>query len=76
MTTKKGFDENFKILETLSKELQSGTVSIDELIPKMKQATDSIRVCKDVLKKTKIQLEEIESEFTDLFEEEGDGDKI
>jgi len=76
MTTKKGFDENFKILETLSKELQSGAVSIDELIPKMKQATDSIRVCKDVLKKTKIQLEEIESEFTDLFEEEGDGDKL
>ena len=70
MATKNGFDENFKILETLSKELQSGSVSIDELIPKMKQATDSIRVCKDVLKKTKIQLEEIESEFSDLFEEE------
>jgi len=70
MTTKKGFDENFKILESLSKELQSGAISIDELIPKMKQATDSIRVCKDVLKKTKIQLEEIESEFSDLFEEE------
>ncbi len=70
MTTKKGFDENFKILESLSKELQSGAVSIDELIPKMKQATDSIRVCKDVLKKTKVQLEEIESEFSDLFEEE------
>ena len=70
MAVKNGFDENFKILETLSKELQSGSVSIDELIPKMKQATDSIRVCKDVLKKTKIQLEEIESEFSDLFEEE------
>ena len=70
MAAKNGFDENFKILETLSKELQSGSVSIDELIPKMKQATDSIRVCKDVLKKTKIQLEEIESEFSDLFEEE------
>ena len=70
MTKKAGFDENFKILEALSKELQSGSVSIDELIPKMKQATDSIRVCKEVLKKTKIQLEEIEGEFTDLFEEE------
>jgi exonuclease VII small subunit len=51
VSTKKGFDENFKVLEVLSRELQGGTVSIDELIPKMKQATDSIRVCKDVLKK-------------------------
>ncbi len=70
MSTKKGFDENFKVLEVLSRELQGGTVSIDELIPKMKQATESIRVCKDVLKKTKIQLEEIEGEFSGLFEEE------
>ncbi len=70
MTAKKGFDENFKVLEGLSRELQSGAVSVDELIPKMKQATESIRVCKDVLKKTKAQLEEIESEFSDLFEEE------
>ena len=70
MSTKKGFDENFKVLEVLSKELQGGAVSIDELIPKMKQATDSIRVCKDVLKKTKIQLEEIEGEFSGLFDEE------
>ena len=70
MSTKKGFDENFKVLEVLSKELQGGTVSIDELIPKMKQATESIRVCKDVLKKTKLQLEEIEGEFSGLFEDE------
>jgi len=70
VSTKKGFDENFKVLEVLSRELQGGTVSIDELIPKMKQATESIRVCKDVLKKTKIQLEEIEGEFSGLFEEE------
>ncbi len=70
MNTKKGFDENFKVLEVLAKELQGGTVSIDELIPKMKQATESIRVCKDVLKKTKIQLEEIEGEFSGLFDED------
>jgi exodeoxyribonuclease VII small subunit len=70
VNTKKGFDENFKVLEVLAKELQGGTVSIDELIPKMKQATESIRVCKDVLKKTKIQLEEIEGEFSGLFDED------
>lgn len=66
------FDENFKLLESLSKELQGGSVSIDQLIPKMKQATDSIRVCKDILKKTKVQLDEIEAEFSDIFKEEQD----
>ena len=51
---KKSFEANFKKLEELSQELQDNKVSIDELIPRMKEALSAIKICKDVLKETKI----------------------
>lgn len=72
MMKAKGFEDNFKILETLSKELQDGKVSVDELVPKMKQASEAVKVCKEILKVTKIQLKEIEGEFQGLFNEPSD----
>ena len=66
--SKKPFEENFKKLETLSQELQENKVSIDELVPRMKDALGAIKVCKDVLKETKSQLTEINKEFADLDE--------
>ena len=61
-----GFEENFKKLEVLSQELQENKVSIDQLVPRMKEALQAIKVCKDVLKETKLQLKEINQEFSDL----------
>jgi|GEM_PF-2678450 len=61
-----GFEFHFDRLEQLSAQLQNNEVSIDELIPRMKQALDSIKACKDVLKKTKFQLEEIKAEFEEI----------
>lgn len=67
MTKTQGtFEENFEKLEKLSRELQENTVSIDELVPRMKEAVSSIRVCKEVLDRTQTQLKEIEVEFADL----------
>ena len=59
----KNFEENFQKLEDLSKELQEDNISIDELIPRMKEALESIKICKEVLKDTKIQLTKISEEF-------------
>ena len=61
-----GFEENFKKLERLSQELQENKVSIDELVPKMKEALSAIKVCKEVLQETKVQLKEISAEFVEI----------
>lgn len=68
--TKKVFEENFNLLEVLARDLQNGKISVDELVPKMKEATQAMKICKDVLKKTRIQLNEIESELQTLLEDE------
>ena len=60
-----GFEANFKKLERLSQELQENKISIDELVPKMKEAVQAIKICKEVLKETKSQLQEITSEFVE-----------
>ena len=66
MAEEKRFEEHFKNLEQLSAELNDNKVSIDELVPRMKKAVASIRVCKDILKETKLQLKEISEEFKEL----------
>jgi exodeoxyribonuclease VII small subunit len=60
------FEENFRQLELLSQELQENKVSIDQLVPRMKDALESIKLCKEVLKETKSQLTQINSEFEEL----------
>ena len=65
-STEKSFEANFKKLEQLSKELQVDSVSIDELVPRMKGAIESIKICKEVLQETKIKLAEVSSEFDEL----------
>jgi len=57
------FEENYKQLEKLSSELQENKLSIDELVPRMKQAVVAIKACKEVLKDTKLQLKQISEEF-------------
>lgn len=64
--TSRQFEHNFKKLELLSQELQENKVSIDQLVPRMKEALTAIKVCKDVLKETKSQLKQINQEFAGL----------
>ena len=63
---KKAFESNYKKLEALSQQLQKTEISIDELVPRMKEAVQAIKVCKEVLKETKSQLTEIDKEFAEL----------
>ena len=63
-----GFEANFRKLETLATELQENKISIDQLIPRMKEALSAIKVCKEVLQETRSQLSEINSEFAEVRE--------
>ena len=60
------FERNFGKLEMLSQELQENKVSIDELVPRMKEASSAIGVCRKVLAETKHQLNQISSEFAEI----------
>jgi len=60
---KNTFEDNYKRLEKLSAELQENKLSIDELVPRMKEAVGAIKACKEVLSDTKLQLQEISKEF-------------
>lgn len=69
-----GFEANFKKLEGLARELQDNKVTIDELVPKMKEALSSFKVCKEVLKETRSQLTQLSSEFLELEKSEAGQD--
>lgn len=66
MADTSGFEANFKKLEGLARELQDNKVTIDELVPKMKEALSSFKVCKEVLKETRSQLTQLSTEFLEL----------
>lgn len=68
MSGQNNFEENFKKLERLSQELQDNKISVDELIPRMKEAVSALRICKEVLKETRTQLREIHAEFAETAE--------
>lgn len=66
----KSFEENFRRLEQIAQELHENKISIDQLVPKTKEALVAIKVCKEVLKETKSQLKEIQDEFLELEKSE------
>lgn len=67
-TVTSGFEENYKKLEKLATELQENTIGIDDLVPRMKEAVESIKICKQILQETKTQLTEVAAEFAELPE--------
>lgn len=69
MGKKQTFEDNFKLLEILAKDLQNGQISVDDLVPKMKEAAHAMKICKDVLKETKLQIQEIEKEILQVIED-------
>ncbi len=56
---KKAFDG----LERIFDELQSGNVGVDELESNLKKALEHIKVCKEVLKKQEVKVNEILKEI-------------
>lgn len=68
---KASFEENFRRLEALAVELQENKIGIDELVPRMKEALSALKICKDVLRETKVQLKEMSAEFNELTPAKG-----
>jgi len=68
MDQNKSFESHFKKLEEISRELQDNKIGIDQLVPKMKEALESIKVCKDVLQETELQIVAMSKEFESLME--------
>jgi exodeoxyribonuclease VII small subunit len=66
------FEENYRTLETFSQDLQQDKVSVDQLVPRMKEALGAVKVCKNVLKETQSQLEKISNEFSEIGLSESD----
>jgi len=64
------FEANYRKLLGLSEELQQNKIGIDELVPRIQQALTSLKVCKDVLQKTKAQLNQVTTEFAELESKE------
>jgi exodeoxyribonuclease VII small subunit len=52
MEKKKTYEEAYEELEAIVKEIESGTISVDELGEKVKRAGELIRFCKEKLFKT------------------------
>lgn len=62
--TDKTFERSYKVLEKLAQELQSNSVTVDELVPRMKEAAEAISICKEILKETDSQLKRISAQFS------------
>lgn len=59
----KNYDENFKLLKSISEDLKNGNLGIDELVKKGKEATSAANICLDILKTERGNFKTIEEEL-------------
>ena len=63
MEQKPGYTEAFGELQSLVKEIEQGEISIDSLSAKVRRATTLIRICKEKLKETEEDVNQILKEL-------------
>lgn len=63
MEQKPGYTEAFGELQLLVKEIEQGEISIDSLSAKVRRATTLIRICKEKLKETEEDVNQILKEL-------------
>ena len=63
MEQKPGYTEAFGELQLLVKEIEQGEISIDALSEKVRRATTLIRICKEKLKETEEDVNQILKEL-------------
>lgn len=63
--TKKNFkySQAIKELNDILEDLQSEQIDVDQLSMKVKRATELIKLCKDKIQKTEIEVKQIVKEF-------------
>lgn len=57
------YKRSFEGLEKIFDDLQSGSIGVDELESNLKKALEHIKVCKEVLKKQEVKVNEILKEI-------------
>lgn len=73
MKTKPDYTEAFEELQKIANEIETGEISVDELSGKVKRAADLIRICRDKLRSTEEDVNEI---LKDLEKAEGTEDEL
>ena len=59
MEKRKTYEESFEELQTIVKEIESGSISVDALSEKVKRAGELIKFCKEKLFKTEQEVNEV-----------------
>lgn len=59
MEKKKTYEEAYEELQSIVKEIEAGTISVDILSEKVKRAGELIRFCKDKLVKTEQEVNDV-----------------
>jgi exonuclease VII small subunit len=62
----KSFEENFKILKTISEKISNEDLSVDDVITKGKEASAAARLCLEILKKERGSFKKLEEELAEL----------
>lgn len=65
----KKYEDNFKVLKSISEELSRQELSIDEVISKGKKAAEAAKNCIDILKTEKGNFKKLEDELLSISEE-------
>ncbi len=72
---KRKYEENFRVLESITESLNRDEVGIDDLVDKTKEALGAARECMDILKNQKGEFRELESEFSALLSDNSENEK-
>jgi exonuclease VII small subunit len=63
------YEENFRILETITDSLNKDEVQVDDLVEKTREALNAARNCMEILKTQKGEFKKLETEFSVLLDE-------
>lgn len=76
MTDKKRkYEENFRVLESITESLNRDEVGIDDLVDKTKEALGAARECMEILQNQKGEFRKLEAEFSSLLSDNTESDK-
>ena len=69
------FGEAREQLEQILREIEDNEVDVDDLADRVKTAAELIRVCKDKLERTKMEVEKVVAELIPRDEPNGEGEE-
>jgi len=70
------FGEAREMLEKILREIEDNEVDVDELADRVRTAAELIRVCKDKLERTKMEVEKVVAELIPRDAPDGTGENV